>query len=93
MANSWAVHGIRVLVTHRKTVLDTVPFTPVKPLAVLGYFQSWLRVETASEDMVGAMNEMVVAIEWQGFTGRGVGWVLNQTKTNSNSFFISLFEI
>jgi hypothetical protein len=54
LADSWEVHGILVLVTHRSTVLDGfLESPPVKPLAVLGYFQSWSREETVVvEDML-----------------------------------------
>ncbi len=44
LANSWAVHGILVFVTHLKTVEETFLSVPVNPLAVLGCFQSWIKV-------------------------------------------------
>ena len=49
-----AVQGILELVTHLRTVEETFLWSmPVKALAVLGYFQSWVR-ELLVEDMVVA---------------------------------------
>jgi hypothetical protein len=54
LENSWAVQGILVLVTHLSTVHEVLFWSdPVKPLAVLGYFQSCVNEEETidGEDM------------------------------------------
>lgn len=50
MADSMAVHGILEFVTHRSTVQETFFWLPVKPFAVLGYFQSWTKEEDINLD-------------------------------------------
>jgi hypothetical protein len=56
LANSEAVHGILEYVTHLNTEQEILlRVTPVNPLAVLGYFQSWVKED---EDMLVVVEMM-----------------------------------